>query len=227
MAVRTRIDPIDRDIKLIVDELLSPDARRRQFAQAAQEFLDEADETNRRVIGHLPRNTTFVDGRAGASIAQVRADGVIVREYELVFDVLEFIMEQLRVISPIGKGGDGRPGHPGFYRGSHRLFADGAEVSSDGPVPQAAEYVFLSAAPYTRKIEKQWAVYQFTAVKAAARFGNVARVRFGWQSPLLSYVAGGANRIQRAAQRNQPAKQSAKHIERATRVPAIIVSMGR
>jgi hypothetical protein len=225
--VRTRIDPIDRDVKLIVDEFLSPEARRRQFAEAAQGFLDEADATNRQVIGHLPQSKTFVDGREGAPLSAVKTDGVIVREYELVFDVLTFIAEQLRVISPIGKGGDKRPGHPGFYRGSHRLFADGVEVSIDGPIPEAAEYVFLSAAPYTRKIENQWAVYEFTAVKASARFGNIARVRFGWQSPLLSYVAGGANRIQRAAQRNQPAKQSAKYIERATRVPAIIVSMGR
>lgn len=228
MGVRTKVDAVDRDVKLIIDELLSPAGRSRQFADAAQEMLDDADNTNRQVLGRVPRNKTWVDGREGTALETVKpSGGIIVREYELIFDVLVFISDILKKMSPVGRGPDKRPGHPGFYRASHLLFADGQEVPLSASVPEASQYVFLSAAPYARRIEKRSTVYEMAAAKAAARFGNIAKVRFGWQSPLLSYVRGGANRAERAAQRNQPAKQSAKHIERATRVPAIIVTIGR
>jgi len=227
MGIRTKIDPIDRDVKLIIDELLSPAGRSKQFAEAAQEFLDDADNTNRQVLGRIPKSHTYVDGREGAPLESVKPDGVIVREYELIVDVLVFISDILRTLSPVGRGADRRPGHPGFFKASHLLFADGREVAVTESVPDASEYVFLSAAPYARRIEKRSTVYEMAAAKAAARFGNIAKIRFGWQSPLLTYVRGGANRVERAAQRNQPAKQSAKHIERATRVPAVIVTIGR
>lgn len=60
---------------------------------------------------------------------------------------------------------------------------------------------------------------------AARRFGNLARISFGFRSPLLSYVAGGANRAERASLRNQPARRSAMRMERETRVPAIIIRL--
>jgi hypothetical protein len=168
-----------------------------------------------------------VDGREGAALASVKPDGVIVRDYELVIDVLVFIADTLRTLSPVGKGPDKRPGHPGFFKKSHTVFADGREVPLTEQLPEASEYVFLSTAPYARRIEKRSTIYEMVAAKASARFGNIAKVRFSYRSPILSYVAGGANRAERAAQRNQPAKQAAKHFERATRVPAIVVTMGR
>lgn len=233
MGVKTRIQPINRDVQLFIDELLSPSARSKQFAAMAQDYLDDADNINSRALGHIPKNQTYVDGRQGAPITSVRPDGgVVVREYEMIFEVLLFISDTLHTLSPIGHGPDKRPGHPGFYRASHVLFADGEEVNFNGPMtigqlPDASEYVFLSDAPYARRIEKRSTIYEMTAAKASSRFGNVANARFGWQSPLLSYVSGGSNRVERAAQRIQPAKQSAKHIERSSRVPAIIVTIGR
>jgi hypothetical protein len=228
MGVRTRIQPISRDVQLIVDELLSPAARSRQFAAAAREYLDDADNTNRQALGRVPRNTTYVDGRRGAALETVKpSGGVIIREYDLILDALLFVAELLRTTSPVGKTGDRRPGHPGFYRASHTLYADGTEVPAGAPIPDAEEYVFLSTAPYARRLERRHTIYEKAASKANSRFSNVARIKFGWRSPLLSYVAGGANRAQRAALRNQPARQSAMRVERSTRVPAIIVSMGR
>jgi len=228
MAVKTRIVTVDRDVNLLIDNMLSPAGRSKIFAELAQGILTDADQTNRQVLGRIPKSKTYVDGREGAPLESVKPQGgVIVREYELVIDVLVFISDLLRTLSPVGKGPDKRPGHPGFYKASHLLFADGREVPLNATIPDASEYVFLSSAPYARRIENRNTIYEMAAAKAAARFGNIARVRFGWQSPLLSYVRGGANRAERAAQRNQPAKQSAKHIERATRVPAIIVTIGR
>lgn len=214
--VKVRIDPIDRDVKLLIDEFLSPAGRSKQFALAAKELLTEADETNKRVLGRIPKSQTYVDGVEGAALASVKPNGgVIVREYELVIDVLLYVSEQLRAISPVGHGPDKRPGHPGFYRASHVLFADGKEVNFNGPMTvgqilPASEYVFLSDAPYARRVEKRSTPYEFTAAKASKRFGRIARVAFGWKAP----ISGGFARGKRA--------------DRSTsRVPAIIVTIGR
>ncbi|HEX4302835.1 MAG TPA: hypothetical protein VHZ78_08575 [Rhizomicrobium sp.] len=222
MAVKTRVDPIDRDIRLIIDETLSPAGRSKQFADAARAALGEADETNRRVLGRIPPNHTFVDGVEGATLDSVRPDGVIVREYELVADLLVFIGDELRKVSPVQSG---------RYQASHTLFADGAEVPIGVVVPEAREYVFLSSVPYARKIEgaagsppespqAPKGVYEITATKANSQFGNIARVQFGWRSPFMPY--GGA-----------PSQHKKRHgvwsggREWETRVPAIFVTIGR
>jgi hypothetical protein len=182
MAVKVRIDPVDRDVKLLVDELLSPAARSRLFAEGAQQMLDEADQVNRSVLGRIPRSQTYVDGHEGAALASVKpSGGVIVREYELVIDVLVFILDMLRTISPIGRGPDKRAGHPGFYKASHALFADTVEVPLNGVIPEAREYLFISDAPYTRRVEKRHTIYEMTAAKAAQRFGNIAKVTFTYR----------------------------------------------
>lgn len=211
MGVRTKVDAVDRDVKLIIDELLSPAGRSRQFADAAQEMLDDADNTNRQVLGRVPRNKTWVDGREGTALETVKpSGGIIVREYELIFDVLVFISDILKRLSPVGRGPDRRPGHPGFYRASHLLFADGHEVPLSASVPDAREYVFLSDAPYARRVEKRSTVYEIAAAKAHSRFGNIARVSFGWRAPIAGKIARG-----RAGDRS------------SGRVPAIIVTIGR
>ena len=227
MAVSIKITSIDRDIQLLTNELLSPAARSKMLATAALEILQETDAANRSVLGRVPKSKTYVDGRQGAAIQTVKPDGIIVRDYELVNDVILFLLDLLRSSSPVGKGPDRRPGHPGFYKKSHILFADGREVGLNEALPEALEYVILSSAEYARRIEKRTTIYERAAAQASRRFGNIAKVYFSYRSPILPYVQGGRNRAERAAQRNQPAKQSAKHLERATRVPAIVVTVGR
>jgi hypothetical protein len=226
MVVRTHIDPIDRDVQLIIDEMLSPAARSKMFAADAQVMLDEADETNRQALGRVPLNHTYVDGHEGAPVTSVGEPGIIVREYDLVLDVLTYIGAQLRAISPVGKGPDRRPGHPGFYKASHVLYADGTEVPDGENIPDASEYVFLSDAPYARKVENRTTIYEMTAAKASRQYGNIAKVYFSWRAPLQPYVVGGSNRAERAALRNHRDKVISMHAERSNRVPAIIVTLG-
>lgn len=222
MTVKTRIEPLDRDVKLIIDELLSPAARSQQFAAGAKQFLDEADATNRQVLGRIPKSHTFVDGVEGSPLESVQPNGVIAREYELVIDLLVFIADELRRVSPFKSG---------TYQRSHTLFADGVEVPIGDTIPDAKEYVFLSDVPYARKIEgaagrppqspqAPKGVYEITALKAARQYGNIAKVSFIWRSPFHPY--GGT-----------PSKHQKKHgvwsggHEWETRVPAILVTMGR
>jgi hypothetical protein len=221
VAVRTRVEPLDRDVSLLIDELLSPQAQSKQFAAAAQVFLNEADETNLQVLGRVPRNKTFVDGREGAALSSVRPDGVIVREYELVIDLLVFIADELRAVSPHRSG---------RYQKSHTLFADGTEVPPGAVIPDANEYVFLSDAPYARKIEgakgrapespmAPRGVYQITALKANARYSNLAKIKFVWRSPFHPY--GGVSSKHWGKRGAFKGGQ-----EWETRVPAILVTLG-
>jgi hypothetical protein len=193
MAAIARIEPISRDIQAIVREDLSPAARSRVLAQFARKTIEEAREINRRALGKVPPYQTFVDGRRSEALDRVRPDGVIVAEFDLISHLLGFVSEQLWIHSPVKTG---------RYRKSHRIFADGAlvgEVANNSRalaapggrltsgMVDAREWVFVSVAPYARRIERGWSrqapdgVYQAVAALARKRFGRLARVQFGYR----------------------------------------------
>lgn len=181
-VVRTKVEPIDRDVRLIIDELLSPAAQSRQLAAGAREFIKDADETNRLVLGRIPPRKTFVDGSQSDNLEAVRPDGVIVAEWGLVSDVLLWIANDLIAHSPVGRAEAGDK-HPGLYKRSHTLFADATEVDVGQQIPPATEYVFMNMLAYSRRIERGHSrqfdhVYEGTAKRARGRFGNIAKIFF-------------------------------------------------
>lgn len=188
MAVTTRIEPLGRELSILIDETMSPRAQSKAFADFARVELREAQEINGRALGEVPRHKTFVDGRAEAPLETVKPDGGrIVFEFEILFDVLRFIAFTLVEKSPVKTG---------RYRSSHQLFADGVQVLTQGELfPAAREYVFLNPLPYARKIEAgkmkmsvpgSSHVYEQTAQIARRRFGNIAQIRFTYRA-----LAGG------------------------------------
>jgi hypothetical protein len=204
-----KIESIDRDIALIFAQDLSPEAISLQFAELAQEALDETDAINESVIGRKPTSQTFVDGREGAPLSSVKPTGVIVREYQLVPDAIATIGDMLRAISPRLTG---------RYQASHTLFADGVEVPKGDPVPIAERYVFVSTVPYARKLEKLFQVYGKIA-REASRFGNQVKVRLGFES-----VRGGDVLVWARSSRMKHRRRS--NVEDwFTRQPAIIVTV--
>ena len=220
MAVRTRFQPQVRALTLQVSRQLDPKARAKLIAGYARKGLAEAQETNRQALGTIPPHDTFVDGRKGAPLESVDPEsGTILFAFHLFRDVTEWVDAMLVMHSPVLTG---------RYARSHVFYADGTEADAQNP-PAAREYVFLNVTPYARKIERGQSrqapdgVYEAVAALAGRRFGNLASVAFGFRSPLLSYVAGGANRAERAAVRRQGARRSAMAIEKASRVPAIII----
>lgn len=221
--VSTRIEPIDRSIVLAIRDGESPAERGRRLAGYARSALADAQEINRRAIGVVPPHVTFVDGRQGAPLESVKPDGVIVFEFDLLNDLFAWIGDMLVRHSPILTGA---------YQDSHAFFADGLEISPGASPPPAEEYVFLSTVPYARKIERGQSsqapegVYEAVAAMAKARFGNLARIRFSYRSAQMSYVPGARNRQERAALRSQPARLSAMRMERASRQPAIVITLG-
>jgi hypothetical protein len=138
MVVSAKLQPIDRD--LIVRLTGTATQRSAMLADFARDKLAEGEEQNRLVLGRVPPHTTYVDQMLGVSEDSVKPDGVIVYEFELSSDALQWIGEQLQVHSPIGSG---RDPHPGLYMRSHTLFADGTEVPEGSAIPQAGEYVFF------------------------------------------------------------------------------------
>lgn len=207
MTVQTRIEPIDRDIALMLSEELSPQGQSKVFAAFAGEQIEDAKQTNRQILGRMLRYTVAVDGRAGAPLETVKPDGVISAEFELFDDVLVWIAGQLETHSPRLSG---------RYAKSHTIFADGVEVDVGAKIPDAQEFVFISTLPYARKIERGESsqapdgVYQVVATLAQRRFGNIAKVTFSYRTALSGSLIGG-----RAGDRS------------SERNPAIIVRLPR
>lgn len=218
MAVKTRVEPIADFIQIAVRDDLSREGQSRAVARFAAEKLAEAQEQNRRALGRVPPHDTFVDGREGAPLDSVNPNGGrIVFEFELVDDVLQWIAARLIERSPVTSGA---------YQRGHTLFAGGVEVEFGGlfagqPAPQAAEYVFLNAAPYSRKIEigktrsgrdfviqVENRIYERTAKDARARFGNLVRIGFSYRG-----VVGGSLARGRAGNKSD------------LRFPAIVVTL--
>jgi hypothetical protein len=188
-----KAEPIHRDIAVLL-EALSPSEAAKQFASIAATHIADAKRINRVALGRDPAFTTYVDGQAGASLESVKfPTGVIFTEFELVTDILIFIAGMLEKFSPVGRGKDRRPGHPGLYKRSHVLFADNIEIDLTTPalVPQilsADEYVFVNTLPYARKIERGYSrqrpegVYQSVADIARRRYSKVARIEYSFRS---------------------------------------------
>lgn len=205
MAVRTRIQPLEKTLRLIIDNALSPKAQSAAVAAFARTKLREAQAQNRRVLKREPAYRQFVDGSEGKPLEQVRPDGRIVFTFEIGADLVGFILAELQRVSPVDSGD---------YRKSHMVFADGREVAPGADLAGAEEIVLLSPLPYSRKIELGLMrmrvdgtseVYQQAARAARRRFGNIAIINFEFRSPVGT------------AQRGQAG--------RASRVPAIVVRM--
>jgi hypothetical protein len=193
MPVRVRVTPFANSVKILVDSRLSPQARSERVAAFAADRIAKADEINRQALGTVPPKTVTVDGREGAALASVNPDhGIIIAEWRMVIDVVEWIGKTLKDRSPVLSG---------QYRDSHTLYADSVEADWDHP-PIAQMYTFLNPLPYARKIEigktesgRDFVIqvpnriYERTADDAQAKFGNIAKIRFTYQAAIGGRIA--------------------------------------
>jgi hypothetical protein len=198
MALTTRIQPISRELELMMAQDLGPKARSAILAAFAAEAIEEAKQQNKQVLGVVPPYDVYVDGREGAPLASVKPDGVIRAEFELVNEALAWINTQLQIHSPVLTG---------RYAKSHELFADGVDTENPNAAPPAEEYVFINIQPYARKIESGRSsqapdgVYQAVATLAQRRFGNVAKITFSYRTAISGEIIGG-RAGDRSSQRN-------------------------
>lgn len=194
--MRVKIEPIDQWVNVTVSELLSPDARSKAVASFARVQFRAAQDTNRAALGNEPPFEQFVDGRKGAMLESVNPDkGRIVFEFELVGDVVKWIMTELIRRSPRGPAGGA-----GTYREQHALLVDGVEMPIRGEMPVGSEFMIVNTTPYARKIEigttkagrpfvinAEPRLYDRVSHEAAARFSRVAKISYTFRP-----LAGGA-----------------------------------
>lgn len=193
-VLMARATAFSRDLQLMVDKTLSPQARSRMIADAARGALADAQRQNQSALGVLPEHETFVDSRRGAPLESVNPDrGVIVFEFQINLDLFEYIGRMLVLNSPVLTG---------EYQRSHRLYADGVEVDRYDPKMAAAEWVFTTGVPYARRIEGGSSdmapngVYEAVAAMAAKRYGNIAAIKFSFRD-VIGGTRGAAARAAR------------------------------
>lgn len=186
MALKIKIDPVEKFSAISVRNDLTLPEQKRELAAFVSDEIADADQANQRILGRIPPKTVTVDGRLGAPLDSVNPDGGnIVVEYELISDVLRWIGKTLV---------DRSPEVSGAYKRGHTLFVDGNEVALNGQIPQGEEYAFTNMVPYSRKIEIGTTksgrsftlqvpnhIYQRTANDAKARFGNIADIFFTYR----------------------------------------------
>lgn len=210
----------------MISEELSPAAQSQALARYARAQFNEAQAINEKALGRKPKHETFVDGSKTEAVERVRPDGTVVYEFELLDDLFGYIDLQLIVHSPTKSG---------RYRRSHVLLADGSAVDPDQPMPNASRFVYLNTTPYSRKMEgipgrppqsKQApdGVYLVVAGLANKRFGNIASIKFGYETPLFGAINSWADNTT-MVRADRPNMKGGTRAEWLRRQPAIIVTM--
>lgn len=218
-----RLDTFDRELKLMIADTLSPEARARAFGEEARKIIVAQDDANDRAAGRDVQFKTYVDGRASGVLES--AQRVILAEWDIIETALRAVHAMLTDKAPVLKGD---------YRRSITLFADGIAVPVEGAIPDAEEYFFAATVPYARKIEKGLSrqapdgVFEAVAALAKKRFGNVAIVRFGYRSvttggAFTPYVPVIRPSMRRKRAGSNAATRAAAKAERGERQPAIII----
>lgn len=201
-----RAGMFQRDIQLLIDQNLSPEAVSRLFGQTARKIIEDQDTVNDRAAKRDVKYKTFVDGKASASLETAKR--VIVAEWQMIEAALRDIHVLLTDKSPVLKG---------VYKRSITLFADGVATPVDGDIAEADEYFFAATVPYARKIERGLSslapngVFEAVAAVAAKRFGDMASIRFSFRT--LSGISG----------RSATTRRQAAAIARDERQPAIVI----
>lgn len=192
------------------------------FAEFASQVIEDGKAHNAKVLGRVPPYTVSVDGRLGAPLTSVKPNGVVFVEYELVFEALQWIEDMLVQFSPVKSG---------RYQKSHVLIADGVAVEPDAIPPAAKRLVYTNIQPYARKIERGLSpqrpegVYQAVAKLASSKFSNVAKITFGYETPLFGAIDEWAASPAGVAWGRKKRKGAKGQAEWLRRQPAIIVTL--
>jgi len=216
MPARVKLPVLRRDIVFSGNGVFSPEIRARAFADLASASIAEIDRANDAALGRDVPYRTFVDGREAHNLRATTVAREIVARWELATSVVAYIDDLLMQAGPVLTGA---------YRKAHVIYADGVEIDDSDKAIAAREILFLSLAPYARKVErgrKGYApghVYEAVAAMAKARFSNVALIKFTYQAPEGDAGELGAWAARHAAHVRKPRQRAQKNL----RQPAILV----
>lgn len=226
--ISARLQPVSRELELAVRGDLARDVRALLVANVAREDIAEIDRVNDAAVGTDVHYRTFVNGSASEQFESVDPDrGAIAAAWDLGTDVVAQIGAMLREHSPVGSGKDP---HPGLYKSSHLLFADGVQVDAPDPSLNVSEWAYISGVPYARKIERGQGhasadgVYEGVAALARRRYGNQAKINFTFRS----LAAGGSSALSRWASSTSSGghiRNAARRSDWLQRQPAIVITL--
>jgi DUF971 family protein len=120
MAVKLRIDAIDRRVDITFPGFYDDTTRSEVLADFARTELEKAKAQNASVLGRDPTYETYVDGKLDAPLNSVKPHGRIVFEFELQTEMFAWIADQLEVHSPVGTMGQRRQGSLRIPHADHR-----------------------------------------------------------------------------------------------------------
>lgn len=120
--------------------------------------VDVAEQTLKEEVARrgFDRNPTVItDGQVRRDYHQVKPFGKIefVSMAGSLLGAVNWILAQLLMVAPIGRGPDKRPGHPGFYKGSFMVLQDGSEVRDLTTLKPGRVIQIVNIAVYAAKIE--------------------------------------------------------------------------
>jgi hypothetical protein len=227
MATRVKVTPFNLNFKYAAPASFKKEEQTRLFAEFAQGLIDDAKARNAAALGDVPPYTVSVDGRLGAPLTSAQPNhpiGVFV-EFELVFEVVQWCVEMLKTHSPVKSG---------RYQRSHVVLVDGVAIDGDVVPPSAQRITIVNTQPYARKIERGQSsqaptgVYQVVATMASAKFSNVARIAFGYETPNFGAIDEWAASPAGVAWAKRKRRGKTKgHAEWLRRQPAIIITMNK
>lgn len=165
---------IRQQVKVFIDQNLSPQARARQLAVKAKEGLAELQNSGRASRTYHK----FVDGRANAPEESVKPGGVILYEFAYVGEAVVFALGFLRRRAPIRSG---------RFRDAFIVAVDGRPIrwSEFNPraVPADAEVMIYNPLPFARKVDVQIANGRAVRFSAPPNLfedaGRAVRQQFG------------------------------------------------
>jgi len=166
-------------------------AMQQTLAETHQLLVDTAKREHARVMDTDPRPTSFrriVDGQIGATEEVVKPAGIIVYQYPRLDQVVQFAMETLFDRSPVDSGD---------YRNAHMIFIENSPARNLAELRSGDEITITNPMPYARKIEAGSMtmrvpgtdhVYQQARQIVAARWGNVAKIKFTYRALIGGHV---------------------------------------
>jgi hypothetical protein len=181
MALRVKLAPINSKVIFEADGLASRETIGKAFAAMVKKDIARVDADNAAIVGREVPHTTAI----GATPVAVLPDFIdpaahVVARWQIEVGAVAYAWGLLQKSGPVLRGA---------YRKSHRIYADGVEVAGPDDTADASEVLILSIVPYARKIERgrkgyaPGAVYQAVTALTAARYGNIARIKFTYAEP--------------------------------------------
>jgi hypothetical protein len=223
--MKMKFDTGDLIIKLRGADIFNPRERAKKFAEMARSEIESTSRLNDSLTGHHVPYKTSVDGAETSDLYRAKETSRIEADWELGAAVIEYIYHLLMTTTPVGRNSK----HPGLYRKSMMMFADGKEIDDPKKALGAKDVLFVSTVAYARKIERgkkgysPGHVYEGIAAMAKGRFGNIARINFTYREPLVTGTHLDVWALSNAVRTEGHSRKQTKKFEKNRRNPAIVV----